>query len=429
METEEFASEEEFLAVAEEAALDGDRAVEVNAVRSALANRDFRTMWLSTLGSLIGTWMQNVILAAFVYATTKSALLASLVAFCNLLPQLLFATLGGVLADLFDRKRQIFWLSLEQLLGSLAIAWIVHSPNFSRPALFAAVFAVGIGAALVGPAQLAVIPALVPAKDLSGAVSLNSVSLNISRVIGPAIGAVLYVWVGASWVFLLNAATYLILMVGIAYVRFPPFERRHAESLADRLFGGFTYVRTDPVVWRALATVFLFGMFCSPFMVLFPAIASVDWGVSSHSTMYGLLYANYGLGAIAGSLSISTFLADFEIERVLRVALVGFGVFLALFGTIESAWLAFPVGFVLGFFHFTLITSTSTVFQGRLDHAIRGRVSAVWMMFAVGTVPVSGLLAGWIVGLSSVNTVVYFGAGFAFVLAWYANLRPPKLPA
>ncbi|MBU3702563.1 MAG: MFS transporter, partial [Acidimicrobiia bacterium] len=119
-----FESEDEFRAEAEEAMVDGDRPLDVGPVRAALAVRDFRTMWLSTLGSTIGTWMQNVILAAFVYATTKSAWLVSLVGFCNLVPQLLFATFGGVIADMFDRKKLIIWLSLEQLLGSLAIAWI-----------------------------------------------------------------------------------------------------------------------------------------------------------------------------------------------------------------------------------------------------------------------------------------------------------------
>ena len=77
-------------------------------------------------------------------------------------------------------------------------------------------------------------------------------------------------------------------------------------------------------------------------------------------------------------------------------------------------------------FYFVLVTSLSTIFQSRLDHSIRGRVSAVWMMCFGGTVPVAGLLAGWLVSYSSVNTVVYFGAAFALVLAWFADLRPPE---
>jgi MFS family permease len=411
---------------AEEAMVDGDRTVEVSAVRSALRNRDFRTMWLSSLGSTVGTWMQNVILAAYVYTVTRSAWLVSLVGFANLVPQLLFATFGGVIADMFDRKKLVFWLSLEQMLGSLAIAWIVRTPNFSQPALLIAVFAVGTGAALQGPVFLAVTPSLVPQKDLPGAISLNSVSMNVSRVIGPAIGSVLYVFVGASWVFVLNAATYMFIMIGITYVRVPRFERRQGESRIDRLVGGFRYVRRDPVVFRAVSTVFLFSVVCMPFIVVFPVVASLDLGVSTKSTTYGLLYATFGLGAVVGALSIGTFLAGHQIEKVVRMSFVGFGLCLATYVSLTSAAPAFPVGFLLGFFYFATVTSLSTVFQSRLTHEIRGRVSAVWMMCFGGTVPVSGLLAGWIIGYTGVNAVVYFGAAFAIFLAWYADLRPPE---
>lgn len=425
----EFTSEEEFRGEAEEALVDGDRTLdskEINVVRAALANRDFRTMWLSSLGSTVGTWMQNVILAAFVYTVTRSAWLVSLVGFCNLVPQLLFATFGGIIADMFNRKKLIFWLSLEQMLGSLAIAFIVRTTDFSRPALLIAVFAVGTGAALQGPVFLAVTPSLVPKEHLAGAISLNSVSMNVSRVVGPAIGAVLYVWIGASWVFVLNAATYVIIMVGITYVKVPVFERKHGESKLDRLFGGFRYVRQDPVVSRAVLTVFLFSMFCMPFVVLYPALAATDWGVSSKSTLYGLLYATFGLGAVVGALSVGTFLSGHKIENVLRGSFVMFGISLAAYITIDSPIPAFPIGFLLGFFYFAVVTSLSTIFQSRLDHSIRGRVSAVWMMCFGGTVPVAGLIAGWIVSHSTVNTVVYFGAAFAIFLAWFADLRPPE---
>lgn len=421
-----FESDEEFRGEAEEALVDGDRPLDVGPVRAALAIRDFRTMWLSTLGSTIGTWMQNVILAAFVYNTTKSAWLVSLVGFCNLVPQLLFATFGGVIADMFDRKKLVVWLSLEQLIGSLAIAWIVRTPDFSRPALLVAVFAVGTGAALQGPVFLAVTPSLVPQRLLAGAISLNSVSMNVSRVVGPAIGAVLYVEIGASWVFVLNAATYLIIMGGVTLVRFPHIEKRHDESVLDRIFGGFRYVRRDPVVWRALRSLFTFSVFCMPFVVLYPAIAAVDWGVSSKSTLYGFLYATFGTGAVVGALSVGTVLSRFRIEALLRVSFVLFGIALALYVTIRQPWMAFPIGFALGFWYFAVVTALSTIFQSRLDHAIRGRVSAVWMMCFGGTVPVSGLLAGWVVSLTGVNPVVYFGAAFALFLAWWCDLRPPE---
>jgi MFS family permease len=227
-------------------------------------------------------------------------------------------------------------------------------------------------------------------------------------------------------VFVLNAATYVFIMIGILYVKVPTFERRREESRLDRLVGGFRYVRRDPVVFRAVTTVFMLSLFTMPFVVLFPVIAAIDLGVSTKSTTYGLLYATFGLGAVVGALSIGTFLAGHEIEKIVRMSFVGFGLCLATYVSLTSAAPAYPVGFLLGFCYFATVTSLSTVFQSRLTHEIRGRVSAVWMMCFGGTVPVSGLLAGWVVTHTSVNTVVYFGAAFAIFLAWYADLRAPE---
>jgi MFS family permease len=420
IEPEEFVLEE-----AEEAAFEGDRTVEVSAVRSALRNRNFRTMWLSALGSGIGTWMQNVILAAYVYSVTRSVWLVSLIGFANLVPQLVFATLGGVIADMFSRKKLIIWLSLEQLVGSLAIAWITRSDSFSEPILLAAVAAVGIGAALSGPVFLSVTPSLVPPKDLAGAISLNSVSMNVSRVVGPAIGAMLYVAIGASWVFVLNAATYLFIMIGITFVTVPVFPKAHGEGPLHKIAEGFRFVRREPVVRRAVATVFMFSLFCMPFVVVFPAIAETYLQIPAKSTTYGLLYATFGLGAVVGALSIGTFLSGHNLAIVVRFALVGFSLCLATFVSLTTAVPAFPLAFMLGFCYFATVTSLSTVFQSQLTHAIRGRVSAIWMMCFGGTVPVSGLIAGWVISRTTIHAVVYFGAAFALFLAWYADLRPP----
>jgi MFS family permease len=175
-----------------------------------------------------------------------------------------------------------------------------------------------------------------------------------------------------------------------------------------------------------VATVFMFSLLCMPFVVVFPAIAEQDLHIAAKSTTYGFLYATFGFGAVVGALSIGTFLSGRNLAIVVRFALAGFSLCLATFVSLDSGLPAFPVSFMLGFFYFAAVTSLSTVFQSRLTHQIRGRVSAVWMMAFGGTVPVSGLLAGWIISLTTLNTVIYFGAAFALFLAWFADLRPPE---
>jgi MFS family permease len=412
---------------AEDALLDGDRTAEVGTIRTALAHRDFRTVFLGMFASNIGSWMQNVIVAAMAYNITRSPFFVSLVGFANLGPQLLLAVVGGGLADTFDRRKVILWLNVEQLVGSLLLAWIALSPDPNHGWFLFAVAFVGTGAALQAPAFLSVTPNLVPRKDLAGAVSLNSVSMNASRVIGPAIGGVLYALVGPSWVFLGNAVTYVAIMVAITRVTVPSVPKPQGEeSQLSRLLGGFRYVRRQPVVRRAIATVLIFSFFCMGFITVMPVLASVNLGVPSKSTTYGFLYATFGLGAVAGALSIGTFLAGRSLAKIVRVSLLGFAACLAVYSLLRTPAAAFPVGFVLGFFYFATVTSLATVFQGALDDSMRGRASAVWVMSFGGTVPIGGLVAGWFVGLTSVTAVVLVGAAVAVFLAWYCDLRPPE---
>ena len=413
---------------AEDAFLDGDRTAEVGTIRTALRHPDFRTMFLGMFASNIGTWMQNVIVMAMAYEITRSAWFVSLVGFANLGPQLLLAVVGGGLADSFDRRKLILWLNVEQLVGSLLLAWIALSPDPSRPALLFAVAFIGTGAALQSPVFLSLTPNLVPRRDLAGAVSLNSVSMNASRVIGPAIGGVLYALVGPSWVFLGNAVTYVAIMVAIMRITVPAVPKPETEeSQFARLMGGFRYIRHEPVVRRCIATVLGFSFFCMGFITVMPVLASVNLGVPSKSTTYGFFYAVFGLGAVVGALSIGTFLAGRPLEKIVRVSLVGFGICLVVFALLRSPAPAFPVGFVLGFFYFAAVTSLATVFQARLDDSVRGRASAVWVMSFGGTVPIGGLVAGWFVSLTSVTAVVVAGGLMALVLAWYCDLRPPEL--
>lgn len=411
---------------AEDALLEGDRTAAPGTIRTALAHPDFRTLSVGMFLSNTGTWMQNVIAAAFAYDLTHSPLFVSFVGFANLGPQLLLSLIGGAIADAFDRGRLIVWLSVEQMLASLLLAWIVRGSDPSHAMLLVAVAVIGTGAALQAPVFLALTPSLVPRKDLAGAISVNSVSMNVSRVVGPAIGGVLYATVGAAWVFVGNAVTYLFIIVAVMRIRVPQIVRRLGESSGvRRLVSGFAIARRDRVVTRSLVTVVFFSFFSLSFLVQMPVLAEENMGIAAKSTLYGLLYAVFGIGAVVGALSIGTFLAGKSLELIVRLSLAGFAVSLCAFALVRSPAAAFPVGLIVGFCYFATVTSLATVFQSRLDDEVRGRVSALWIMAFGGTVPIGGLFAGWLTDVSSITVAVLLGAAVAGLLVWYADLRPP----
>jgi predicted MFS family arabinose efflux permease len=251
--------------------------------------------------------------------------------------------------------------------------------------------------------------------------------MNASRVIGPVIGSFLYARYGASWVFVLNALSYLIVVWVLTRVTLPPPPATGGQGL-HRLLEGVTAAREDKVVGKCLVTIFVFSLLCLPFITEMPKIAADNFGINPKLPAYGLLYAAFGLGAVVGALSIGTVFAQTSKAWLTRVGLVAFAALLTTFGLLRTAALAYPTIFVLGAAYFAVITALSTVLQSELEDRVRGKVMALWIMGFGGTVPFGGLAGGWLMEQFGVSPVLVGGSVVALLLAAYADLRRP-LPA
>ena len=384
--------------------------------------RDFRIVWLGAFASNIGTWMQNVVLGAFAFELTRSPAYVSLVAFAQLGPLLVLSVVGGLLADTFDRKRILIVAQVVQLVGSLALAVLVLAGEPSRAGIVVAVFVVGAGNALNAPAWVALVPELAGRENMAGAISLNSTQMNASRVVGPAVGGVLFPLIGASGVFTLNAVTYLFVIASLLVIR-------PARAVVDttgprgfrRLLGGFEVARRDRLVRRALISLTVFSFLCLPFTGQMPTIAAENLDIRPKSLAYGLLYACFGLGAVLGAVSIGTFLAPRSKARIMRTGMAAFAVALAAFALLRTPWPAYPLVLVIGFAYFATVTSLNTVLQVHLDDRVRGRVMSLWLMAFGGTVPLGLLAAGPVAEATSITVVLLYGAVVAAGLAVYAH--------
>ena len=408
---------------ATEAIIEGDLGFRRGTAQAALRNRDFRIFWGGTFASNIGTWMQNVLLGAFGYELTGSAVFVGILFFAQLGPLLFMSTVGGVLADVVDRRKLLIITQVEQLVLSIVLAVLAAGGDPSRVALVACVFAIGVGNSLSAPAIAAILPTLVPRADLPGAVSLQSVQMNLSRVIGPAIGAVIYSRTGAAPVFAINAGTYLFAVAGVILARYHPHAPGEVKERGlARLLSGFRLAARDPLIRRILTTLVLFSFFSLTFVGLMPAIAADNFGIRPRSIEYGLLYAAFGLGAATGAISVGTLLAGRSKAPIPRLGLVVFAVLLTFFALLRTDPPAYPLGFVLGFFYFLVITSLATVLQENVDDSSRGRIMALWIMGFGGIVPVGVLVGGFVANYTSVTLVLLIGAAAALLLAPYAKL-------
>jgi MFS family permease len=413
----------------EDALVDGDVAYRRGTAQSALRHGNFRIIYFGTFASNIGTWMQNVVLGAYAYKITGgSSLFVGLVFFAQLGPLLFLSTLGGLLADVVDRRRFLVGAQLAQLGFSLGLAGIARSDHPSHAMILAAVFAIGIANAVGAPGLNAILPTLVPREDLAGAVSLASVQMNLSRVIGPPIGALIYHSLSAAPVFAINALTYLFAVIGLLWAKYPRrTNARVAERGFARLLSGARIARRDPLLSHILLTLFSFSFFSLTFVGLMPVIAEESLGIDPKSWQYGVLYACFGLGAALGAVSVGTMFARVSKTTLLRPAFLAFAAMLAVFGLLRSASLGYPVALLLGYAYFVAITALSTLIQSHLVDEERGRVMALWIMGFGGTVPVGVLVGSAIKDATSITAVIVGGAVWAVVLAVWSNAKSLQL--
>jgi MFS family permease len=408
----------------EDALVDGDVTIQRGTAQAAFWHRDFRIVYLGAFASNIGTWMQNVLLGAFAWDLTHSSVYVGVLFFAQLGPLLFLSTLGGLLADVVDRRRLLVWLQVAQGLLSLVLAAEVAKHNPSEAGIAGIVFAIGIANALCAPGLSAILPTLVPREDLPGAVSLMSVQMNLSRVIGPAIGALIYARTGPGLVFTINAGTYLFAVAGLMWAKYA----RHVGAVVQergfaRLASGFRIARANPLVRDILVMLFTFSLFSLTFVGLMPVLASNNLDIAPKSAAYGMLYATFGLGAAFGAVSVGTFFAHRSKVKLMRPGFVAFAIALTIFALLRSAAPAYPVALALGYAYFLVITAMSTVLQESIEDEVRGRVMALWIMGFGGTVPVGVLVGGWLAGHVSITAVFIAGAIWAVVLAVWSNPR------
>ena len=386
-------------------------------------------MWFGSFGSNIGTWMQNVVLGAYAAQHFGSARAVGNVVLAQLGPLLLLTIPAGVLADKISRKAMIMFFQTEQLVFSFALAWIARG-HPSQSTILWLVLGVGVGNAMSAPAWQSALVGVVGREHLAGALSLNSVMINGSRVIGPVLTAgVRYLGVDTAGIFAINAVTYLFVIYAVWLVDIPTIAGPpDGENGWRGLTTGLRVARRSRIVGGTLLAMATFSLISLPFVGQFPYIALRKFRINPEGNTYGWLYAVWGLGACLGALAIGTIFVRIDKRHVVRASLVAFAGTLALYAWTQHLWLAFPIVFWLGFAYFSTATSLMTVLQTNIDDNVRGRVMSLWFMAFGGTVPIGNRLAGGPLDHYGPNIVLYVGALWALVLVVWVHYRLVKAP-
>src|SRR6266581_1944009 len=241
---------------------------------AALRHRDFRLFWAGQLISQIGTWMQSVAQAWLVLEITQSPLQLGVVSALQFTPILLLSPVGGALSDRFAKKRVLLISQLAMKLQALVLAVLVWSGHvqFWHVAVLAAIY--GLGRALDIPARQAYVTDLVGRPDLANAVALNSVVMNGARIVGPAVAGLLISGFGVAMAFLLNGASFVVVLAALLATR-TPGDPDPAGRLGIRagVWGALDYAARTPSTAFTLSLIVAVSILVLNFNVVVPLIA------------------------------------------------------------------------------------------------------------------------------------------------------------
>ena len=397
-----------------------------------LHDRVFAPFFYANVLSNTGNWFQNVAAGIVVYGLTGSNTAVGAVSILQFTATMLLTPVAGRLTDRVDRKRMLLVGQFVAFLGALGLAITVAAlgvDGLPGPwPVYAATGVIGIGAAIILPSLQAIVPALVRPGDLDRAITLNSMTFNIARGVGPVLAGSVIAAFGAVWAFGINTLTFVPLLVVLVIIT-PRGSVTPDDDRADDAEGGTTvldavrWVRAHPTVGVLLVGTLGVGWTSDPFSTLMPAVAE---GFGYGERVVGFLVGAFGLGAALTAPASDRIRARLGRGRVaatgLALASVGL-VVLAVAPVVHVGLVGAAIagsGFLLG------VTSTNTELQRGIPEELRGRVMALWSVAFLGCRPVAAVVDGSIADATSPSVALGVAAGVAATAATFMFVRRPR---
>jgi predicted MFS family arabinose efflux permease len=364
----------------------------------------FRALWIAQTGSIVGSWMYDVGEAWLMVSLTPNPLLVSLLETANSLPMLLAALPAGALADILDRRRFLIFAQGWMAAVSAGLAVLTLLGWVSPWVILAFAFMLGTGAAMHTPAWQASIQDVVPRADLPAALTLGGVSVNLARTVGPAVGGVLVAATGPAAVFILNAVSFIVVIIVLYRWRRPKtISSVPPENFAGAVRAGPRYVRHSPALRAVLVRVFAF-IFCGSAMIaLLPLVArAMGWGAIG----FGALTASFGAGSLAGVQILPRLRKRFSLDILISLATILFAAGLGTLAVTLNPILLCVAMLAAGAAWITTLSSLNVAAQMTTAFWVRARALAFYLLIFQGAIAVGSVLWGLIAKRSSVHTAL-----------------------
>ncbi len=371
-------------------------------------HRAFALLWTATLISNVGTWMHDVGAGWLMTTLNSSPAVVSLVQAATTLPVFLFALYAGTLADRLDKRKMLITVNIILLALISLLTVLVHFDRITPTVLILFTLAIGTGTAFMAPAWQAIVPALVPRDTLQPAVALNSMGINISRAIGPALAGVLIASVSLSAPFAVNAVSHVAIIAALLLWQYDGAVKKTSQPIANAMLTGLRHVAHNTPLKATLVRSFAFFVFASAYWALLPLVVQNIEGGGAE--LYGLLLTLIGTGAVAGALTLPKIRAKVNASMMAMLGTIGTAIAMAVLATAWApaiAAIAAPLG---GFSWIAVLTTFNVSAQTALPNWVRARGLAINLMVFFGSMAFGSALWGQVATATSTSATLLIAA-------------------
>jgi len=386
----------------------------------------FTVIWIATLVSNIGSWMYSSASAWLMTNLDSDPLMVSLVQVAATLPMVLFALPAGALADIVDQRRFLIGAESFITVASILFAALVWLHLITPTTLLLFSFVIQAGSAVTAPPWQSVVPQLVPRQELHSAVALNSVGINVSRAIGPALGGVITAVFGIAAPFWVNGVSNLGVIGALLRWRSAPHRDSQlpAERFVSALRTGVRHSRNNRHLRATLLRAIGFFLFASCYWALLPLVARNQ--VGGDATFYGVLLGTIGVSAIAGVFGLAWLKVTLGPNKVVAAGSIGTAITLVLYGAARDPVTALSASAVAGVCWIAVLSTLNVSAQFALPEWVRGRGLAIYVTVFFGALTLGSMLWGQVARIGGVPMAHFIAAAgmlLAIPVTWRWKLQ------
>jgi predicted MFS family arabinose efflux permease len=386
----------------------------------------FAVIWIATVVSNIGGWMFNAASGWLMTSLNPDPLIVSLVQVANTLPMFLFAVPAGALADILDKRKFLIVGESMILIVSTIYAVIVWFDLATPLNLLLFTFLIGVAGTLTSPAWQAVVPQLVPKQDLDPAIAANSVGINVSRAVGPALGGIFVARIGIGAPFWINAFSNLGVIGALLWWRPPQSGTQHlpVERFGSAVRVGFRHARNNRHLRATLIRAVAFFVFASAYWALLPLVARSQ--IAGGPDLYGYLLGAIGAAAVSAALALPWLKKKLGPDGVVAAGTLGTAIAMVLFGVARDSATALLASIIAGASWIAVIASLNVSAQVALPDWVRGRGLAIFVTAFFGALSLGSVIwgqAAGMVGLPTAHFLAAAGAILTIPLTWRWKLQ------